>query len=109
MPYILGLDEIEERAVRKEAQARRTLTCINYAFVLFVFVCIGVNYLGQIGNVWLCRHIRPLQGLPYLVLAGILIYSMCKVKALAKCVSDQLYPRRMLLLLHAFMFISYGL
>ena len=46
MPYILGLDENEERAVRNEAKARRNLTICNYTFVIFSIACIVVNYLG---------------------------------------------------------------
>ena len=46
MPYILGLDEIEERAVRKEAKARRNLTTCNYLYVFVSTTCILGNYLG---------------------------------------------------------------
>ena len=108
MPYILGLDELEERAERKEAQARQILKACNYAFVFFSTACIVLNYLGQIKNVWICKRIRPLQGLPYLILAGVLIYSMLKVKTLLQTVSQgKLYTKRKIFWLHALMLISY--
>ena len=107
MPYILGLDENEERAVRNERKARRNLMICNLTFVIFSIVCISVNYLGQLNNVWICQRIRPLQGIPYFLLAGVLIYSMCKVKSWLKQSPMQLYLNTKLIRLFMLVFVSY--
>ena len=107
MPHILGLDENEERAVRNERIARRNLMICNFTFVFFSIACILANYVGQINNVWICRRIRPLQGIPYFLLAGVLIFSMCKVKSWLKRSPVQLSLNIKMFWLFILIFISY--
>ena len=46
MPFIFGLDEVEERAARGERRARCNLRIYNYAFTLGSVACISANFAG---------------------------------------------------------------
>ena len=80
MPYILGLEHIEEQAIINERKARKKLNTCNIAFLLVTIVCVILNYVGQEHEVWICQQIRPLQGVPYVLLALTLSYSKARLK-----------------------------
>ena len=109
MPYILGLVDNEEKALMDERKARRNLKVCNFSFILFVTLCIGLNFLGQMDGLWICRRIRPLQGVPYILLAGILSFSMCRVSSFTRHPVLRRFNNRKLVYLSVLIFISYAL
>ena len=43
MPFILNMDEDEERQQKDEQRAGKILTCINVSFVFFATACVAAN------------------------------------------------------------------
>ena len=60
MPYILGLEHNEEKAIINEKRTRRKLVVYNITFWLVTIVCVLLNYAGQVHGIWICRQVRLL-------------------------------------------------
>ena len=107
MPFILGLEENEEQAIINESQARKKIVLCNITFLLVTFVCALLNYVGQEHGIWICRYIRPLQGVPFILLVGTLSYSKDKLKKWTNRPGFNNVRERKLSFLSVLIFISY--
>ena len=75
MPFILRSNVDEGQLAEQNKMS--SLRCTNWVFIIATFMAVGVN------QVWPHVHeLRLLVVIPYLVLVGFLIYSVCKIKKL---------------------------
>ena len=90
-----------------QLKSRKNLILCNITFLLVTIVCTLLNYVGQVHGIWICRHIRPLQGVPYILIAGTLSYSKNKLKNWTNKPEFNNVRERKLSFLSVLIFISY--
>ena len=83
MPFILDNEEADHVKRKREQRAECILNCTNISFVIFAILCIAANealvLLIQDMNDTVGKF-RVFDFAPYVVLVGVLIYSICKIK-----------------------------
>ena len=109
MPFIL--DDTDSEDDTNEKRAQHFLTRINVSFCIFATVVIAANtvwrHIGTSSSSDLIR-LRLFDILPYLVLVGVLIYSICKIKLMVRHY-DLFSTRNGLMCFMILCFISYAL
>ena len=81
MPFILSNNEPDDVINKREKRAEFILSCTNITFVVFVILCLVADDICELTSFGdTLAKVRLFEFLPYLVLVGILIYSICRIK-----------------------------
>ena len=84
MPFILKSDDTQE-SINDEERAHNILQCTNISFVAYAVACIAANEIFRFTDLdKMIGKIRLFDILPYLVLVGVLLFSIYKIKQMVR-------------------------